>query len=138
LREVLGESHSRRIGTMVHSIIRRGFAHGLIAMEEDIHTATFALRDFMNENVYTNPTAKGEERKAAQMLTQLYEFFATAPEKMPPGYRKIAEQEGGARATADFIADMTDRYAIDMYRELFIPKLWRDPISVDVGEVGYD
>ena len=83
------------------------------------------MRDFLTENVYTNPIAKGEEGKAERMLERLYEYFVTSPQELPSSYVLRLESESVERCVADYIADMTDRYAMNLFGKLFVPELWR-------------
>ncbi len=127
LREILGERHSDRINTMVMSIIRESTDKPEIKMENDIQEAADALRKFLFENVYRNPIAKGEEGKAQDMLMYLFDYYAKHPDKLPELYRKRCEIDTVERCACDFIAGMTDRYAIEVYSDLCIPKVWRGP-----------
>ena len=127
LRESLGETHSKRINTMVSSIIKVSADKPCIVMEPEIQTATDELREFLFERVYRNPVAKSEESKAKEMLTRLFEYYVSNPDKLPRFYRENCESEGVERCACDFISGMTDRYAIEAYSELYIPKVWRGP-----------
>ena len=127
IRKILGNAHSERINTMVNSIIRESADKPYIRMEEQIQTAADGLREFLFERVYRNPVAKSEESKAQEMLIRLFEYYVRHPEKMPPLYRDNCESEGGERCVCDFIAGMTDRYAIEVYSSLYIPKVWKGP-----------
>ena len=124
LREILGETHSRRINTMVASVIEASTDTNEIRMMPEIQTATDRLRTFLFENIYTSRVVKGEEGKAKEMLGQLFVHFAEHPEQMPELYRRNLEAEGVKRCVCDFISGMTDRYAIDTYKKLFIPHVW--------------
>jgi dGTPase len=125
LRMVLGEKHSVRINTMVTSIIEASEGKNEIKMTPEVQEATDKLRAFLFENVYLNPVAKSEEVKAQSMLTELFEYFVKHPEKMPELYTRNLEAEGVRRCVCDYISGMTDRYAIELYNELFIPRMWR-------------
>ncbi len=127
LRKRLGEKHSDRINTMVMSVIRASTDKPFIAMEEDIQEAANSLREFLFEKVYRNPIAKGEEGKAQDMLMYLFDYYAKHPDKLPELYRKRCEIDSVERCACDFIAGMTDRYAIEVYSDLCIPKVWRGP-----------
>ena len=124
LREILGETHSERINTMVSSIIRASTDKPTIAMESDIQEATDRLRAFMFDAVYTNSVAKAQDGRAKELLAQLFHHFVKYPEEMPAFYQSNIEADGVARCVCDFISGMTDRYAIDTYKELFIPRVW--------------
>ena len=126
LREILGETHGERINTMVSSVIKATYECGLdhIAMQDGIRQATDALRSFLFERVYTNPMAKGEEAKADLMLAQMYDHFVSHPDELPREFLGTVETEGIPRAVADYISGMTDRYAINKFKKLFVPDVW--------------
>ena len=121
--DVVGRSHSARINTMVTSVIN-ATERGVITMEPDVLDATLRLHDLMFELVYHNPVAKGEEGKAMQMVKNLFAYLSSHPEKIPQEYQTIAAEEGVERAAVDFIAGMTDRYAVGIYKDYFIPESW--------------
>lgn len=127
LRSILGETHSSRINTMVSSIIRESAGKPVIAMEPHIQEATDSLRGFLFERVYRNPVAKSEESKAQELLMRLFEYYVGNPDKLPSFYRNNIDRDGVERCACDFISGMTDRYAIEAYSELYIPKVWRGP-----------
>ncbi len=125
LREVLGHTHGDRINTMVNSVVRASMNRPEIGMESHVAEATAQLRAFLFERVYTNPIAKGEEAKSKELLIRLFEHYVRNPDGMPPLYRNNVEEEGVERCVCDFLAGMTDRYAIETYRSLFVPNVWR-------------
>ena len=125
LRKTLGETHSERINTMVTAVIKASFDQPKISMTPEIGEATEELRQFMFKNVYLNPVAKSEEGKAKALLLRLYEYYTEHPEKMPEQYVRGVDNEGVERCVADFISGMTDRYAIEKFKELFVPEVWR-------------
>ena len=125
LREILGDKHGERINNMVTSVIEASLDKDEIAMTPEVQEATDKLRKFLFENVYLNPVAKSEENKAQAMLVQLFEYFVKHPEKMPDLYVGNIADEGVERCVCDYISGMTDRYAIELYNELFIPRMWR-------------
>lgn len=125
IREILGETHSIRINTMVMSTIRASEGKNDILMEPEVQDAADRLRAFLFDSVYRNPLAKGEESKAQELVARLFEYYVSHPEKLPGVYRKELEDEPVERCVCDFISGMTDRYAIEIYRQLFIPEVWR-------------
>ena len=125
LRMILGESHSERITTMVTSIIRESTDSPEIKMSAGVQAATDELRAFLFEKVYRNPIAKGEEGKAKDLLERLFEYYVKHPDKMPKLYNLRREIDPTERRVCDFISSMTDRYAIELHAELYIPKVWR-------------
>ena len=125
LLKTLGRGPSERINTMVYSVIKASADSDKIAMTPEEGSATDELRAFLFRNVYTNPIAKGEEEKAKVLLEELYDHFVRYPEKLPSHYNKIMEVEGVPRAVCDYISSMTDRFAIDLYTDLFVPAVWK-------------
>ena len=125
LRQILGEQHGERINTMVTSIIRASEGKPRICMETDIQEATDALREFLFARVYRDNAAKDEEVKARAMLAQLFEYFVEHSEALPIDYLETISKESVERAVCDYLSGMTDRYAIELYRDLFIPEVWR-------------
>ena len=123
--QVLGFTHGERINALVVDVIRASRDQDSIRQSEEAGEAMSLLREFMFENVYTNPMAKGEEGKARDLVKYLYTHFTAHVEKMPEEYRRIAEQEGAERAACDYISGMSDRYAVSLCEELLIPKFWQ-------------
>lgn len=130
LRSVLGQTHSERIDVMVKSIVRctsENFDRDVceVSMEPKIYEATHELREFLFKNVYFNPTAKSEETRACDMLKELYSYYCANANNLPDEYKKcIKEGVSVNRAVCDYIAGMTDRYAVLTFTNLFIPKKW--------------
>ena len=119
---ILGRSKSARITTIIRSIVENSGA--AIQMSSEVWQAHLRLQAFMFEEVYTNPVAKGEEGKAEEIVKALYGYFLQSPARLPEEYRLDLEKYGSARAVCDYIAGMTDHYAVDLYRDLYIPKFW--------------
>ncbi|MBQ4564721.1 MAG: deoxyguanosinetriphosphate triphosphohydrolase [Oscillospiraceae bacterium] len=125
IRQVLGESHRDRINTLVTNMISHTLLTDELGMDAEVEQAMQALREFMFERVYRNPKAKGEEAKARRILQQLYEFYVKNPDKLPPDFRPQLDFDGMERTVCDYIAGMTDKYAMYKYDELFIPMAWQ-------------
>ncbi len=125
LISTLGKGHGERINNMVSSVITASKEQNCIKMTEEIGQATNELRTFLFNNVYHNKIAKGEEDKAIEMLRILFEYFVKHPNEMPAIYQKNLENESIERCVCDYVASMTDRYAIDLFRELYVPAMWR-------------
>lgn len=120
--KVLGHSKSARITTLITSIIDNGVEN--IAIPDEQQKAFTLLNDFMYANVYKNSIAKAEESKAKMLVERLYKYFLKNPDKLPEEFKKIMAKTNADRAVCDYIAGMTDSYAIDVYEDLFIPKGW--------------
>lgn len=124
LRQRLGERHSQRINRLVSGLIEYGLETGGIGLPPQMEEAMDALRAFMFQAVYKNPQAKGEEQKGVDVLKALYRYFEEHPEAMPNEYLEIAFEDDVPTAVCDYVAGMTDRYAIGKYQDIFIPKGW--------------
>ena len=122
--DVLGDRQSSRINTMVAAIIDGSLNQPAIIMTKEVEEAMLALRQFLFANVYRNPIVKGEDDKAKQLLIQLFEYFKKYPEKMPATYSGNIDRDGVDRCVCDFIAGMTDRYAVRTYESIFMPEVW--------------
>ncbi len=122
--QVLGTSHSQRLNTLITDVIETSQGKNDILQSEEKREAMGALRSFMFDSVYLNPVAKGEEGKAQEMIRSLFEYYLAHLDQLPPEYQDIRETEGRERAVCDYIAGMTDAYAVERYQELFIPKAW--------------
>ena len=82
------------------------------------------LNDFMFRSVYFNPVAKGEEGKAQELIYRLFEYYVKHPDLLGEEYKEIWQKEGRERAVCDYVAGMTDAFAVEIYQDLFIPKSW--------------
>ena len=121
---VLGQTHSQRIDTLVCDMILTSREAEQISLSPKVEKALDDLRAFMFENVYFNPEVKGEEVKAKDMLKRLYEHYYNHPETLPADYEPQLSFDGMEQTVCDYIAGMTDNYAVDKYTELFIPMGW--------------
>jgi dGTPase len=121
---VLGRTSSERINTMVTDVVIRTHEADLseVRMSPEILTATLELRSFLFEAVYENPRATAEFEKAAGILGGLWDRLLDRPE--PYLDKTTMEAEGLPAAARDFLAGMTDRYAIALFQELFVPRSW--------------
>jgi dGTPase len=124
ITDVLGHTHSTRINTLVTDAIRTSREAGTVMLSPEVDKALRDLRSFMFERVYRNPVAKGQESKAKDMLQRLYEYYITHPEALPEDFHPQLSFDGMERTVCDYIAGMTDNYAVDKYTELFIPAGW--------------
>ncbi|MBQ2420138.1 MAG: deoxyguanosinetriphosphate triphosphohydrolase [Clostridia bacterium] len=123
ITDVLGHTKSARINTMVNSCISNGTDS--IGMEAEVNENADKLLKFLYERVYLNPVAKGEEIKVDDMIKRMFSYYTTNSDKLPSEYDYIREKDGVERATLDYIAGMTDRYAVLLFSEMYIPKSWQ-------------
>ena len=122
--DVLGATHRDRINTLVCDVIQTSTEAGTVLLSPKVEEALRDLRSFMFERVYRNPVAKGEESKAKVMLKRLYEYYVNHPEALPEDFQPQLSFDGMERTVCDYIAGMTDNYAVDKYTQLFIPMGW--------------
>lgn len=125
IQRILGDSHSQRINTLVCDMILTSMETKQICLSDSVQQALNDLRSFMFEKVYRNPVAKGEESKAQEMLQRLYHYYYEHPEALPADFQPQMSFEGMERTVCDYIAGMTDNYAVYKYTELFVPSGWR-------------
>ena len=124
---ILGHSKKERLNNMIMDMVRQSKDKPDIVMSEEIGEAMRGLRSFMFENVYSNPVAKGEEKKVKTMLKTLYAYYLEHQEQMPEEYLwLIREKEQKAqRVVCDYIAGMSDQYSVTKFEELFVPVFWK-------------
>lgn len=126
-REVLGDSSRQRLDTMVHDVIIHSMNQPEIKMSKEIEKAVAGLRRFMFEQVYQNPKAKGEEDKAVHLIKQLYVYYIEHLELLPLQYSQSIGITGEKeQIVCDYIAGMTDNYAVKKYEEYFVPAAWKN------------
>lgn len=121
--EILGSTKNERITSLISSVIQHGSES--IDFQPEIRKAHDDLKNFMFEKVYTNSEAKKEDGKAEMLIKKLYEYFRDNIDKLPEQYRKIASETDADRAVCDYISGMSDKYAVDLYTEIFVPKFWK-------------
>ena len=121
---ILGENQRDRINTLVCDMIFTSREAGSICMTPQIQKALADLRSFMFARVYHNPVAKGEESKARDMLQMLFRFYVDHPEQLPADFQPQLSFGGLGRTVCDYIAGMTDNYAIEKFNEIFVPSGW--------------
>ena len=122
LRQKFGHRGSERINSMVADVVQN--STDTITMSRHATVAFDQLHEFLFRSVYRNPVAKGQESKAVLMLDQMYHHLCANPGLLPGEYETILSREGIKRAVCDYIAGMTDRYAVKIYNDLFVPRGW--------------
>lgn len=121
--EILGDSHSKRIDAMIWAVIKQSMNGDEISMEPEVYKAMMGLRRFMFDNVYISSAAKKEEGKADGIIEGLYNAYIENPSLIPDGFKAA---DGDIHIWArDYIAGMSDPYAVARFTELYIPEFWR-------------
>lgn len=124
---VLGHSVRERLNTMIHDIIHSSLDKPGILMSPGMEEAMQGLRTWMFENVYRSDIPRAEEGKAQRMIVSLYEYYLEHTDKLPEEYLHMMRErnEKRERVVCDYIAGMSDSYAIYQFEELFVPKAWK-------------
>ncbi len=127
-RMVLGNSTKERLNTITHDVITNSMEQSSIQMSEEVEEAMQGLRKFMFDNVYRNPLAKQEEHKAVEMVKNLYGYYMEHVDKLPQEYLRLMELNGDSQEQiiCDYIAGMTDNYAVKTFQEIFVPESWKN------------
>ncbi len=122
---VLGERHSIRIDTMVTDIVAASNAvdaPGVIRMSDAVLAVSNDLRDFLYEQVYDRINAQPETQRVQGIVTTLFEYYVRHPQELPASVTIAAAEDPLERQVTDYVASMTDRYAVELYERLFIPQ----------------
>ncbi len=123
-RTLLGDKNSKRIDTLIRDLVANSAGKSDLAMSPEIYNAMLALRQFMFENVYIGSKAKKEENKVRHIICQMFEYFVKSPNKLPKESRAFLHDYDTQRVVCDYIAGMSDSYAVHTFNELFVPKNW--------------
>lgn len=118
---ILGETHGQRINTLILDVVKESQGKDDLHMSEPVQNAFDNLREFMFEKVYFDAWRKKEEEKCDYVMKMLFDYFMQHPGEMPLEYVQIAYRDGTERAVMDYLACMTDRYALRMFHQLFSP-----------------
>lgn len=125
--DILGHSVRERLNNLIHDIIHNSYEKPEIIMSPDMEQAMQGLRTWMFEHVYKSDIPKAEEGKAQHLIIMLFNYYMEHIEKLPGEFAYLMETRGESteRAVCDYIAGMSDSYAIDKFEELFVPKAWK-------------
>jgi len=125
VRDVLGSTPGERLDHFIHDIVTNSMGKNDIVMSDTVADAMTKIRQFMFDNVYKNPEAKNEEGKAEMLMETLYQHFLKNIDELPEEFLNLlSEGEPREKVVCDYVGAMTDRYAIAMYDEIYIPKSW--------------
>jgi dGTPase len=125
VRSVLGERRGQWLGRLVMDVVESSVDLAVIKMTGNVRVALNTLKDFLSERVYQGPVNAAEIRKAQRLLAELFNYYVDHPDQVSPEYRELMQQgEPALRVVGDFLAGMTDRYAIRLAESLLIPRTW--------------
>ena len=122
--EAIGATHCERINTLVLDILQTSSGKNHVEMSGEISSEFEKLRQFLFDNLYHDSAAKAEEGKAEGVIERLYYHYLKHVSELPPEFTKYIDEDGPDRIAADYIACMTDRYAVRDYTRLFVPADW--------------
>ena len=123
--EILGITFRERINTMILDIIKQSQGVNDIIMSKRIRDAMLGLRNFLFQRVYLEPSTKKEEKKIHNIIESLYDYYLHHVEELPAYLTcQIGQDTTKEQIVCDYIAGMTDHYAVEAYKEIFIPKFW--------------
>jgi dGTPase len=125
LLKILGRTHRERINTLVQNIVKESWQGAQLKMGDIVLDAFNELRDFMYDKVYLSSFLFNETRKAYRIVSELYSFYLRETHLLPLSLRRSIDKEGQERIAVDYIAGMTDRFAINIYKNYFIPEGWK-------------
>jgi dGTPase len=119
---VLGWSHGERIETLITDLVTESEARGEITLSQPVLQALDGLRTFLFDRVYLRKDASTEQKKAIDLVRSLFAYYLEHPEAVPAEY--LATPGDLPTRIADYIAGMTDRFALRTYEQLFLPQSW--------------
>jgi len=121
----IGETHSKRINTLIIDMIRESDERGRITMSPGMTFIFDSFYEFMHKNLYMNMKAKSEEKKVFGIIDGIFRYFCDNPDELPEDYRRVLASDGLMRAVSDYVSGMTDKYAIHVFERLYIPEAWQ-------------
>jgi dGTPase len=125
--DALGDSHANRINTLVCDIVSNSeteFPPGAIRMSSEVQKAANALRGFLFERVYNPLNEQPDTKRAQHVLTALFDYYVADLDRLPEEYRAPNRGDSAERLAVDYIASMTDRFAVELYQQIFVPRYW--------------
>lgn len=126
IQEVIGSSTGERLDHFIHDIVTNSMGKNDIVMSEPVEQAMKQIRQFMFERVYKNPAAKAEESKAEVLMETLYQHYLKHIDDLPEEFLNLlSEGEPRERVVCDYVGAMSDRFAIGVYEDIYIPKSWQ-------------
>lgn len=120
---LFGDRHGDRLSNMIENVVSYSDGKDFVSMDEEHNRELLVLREYMFKHVYRSRSVKKEEdlAKVEVVLTSLYRYFLKNPRKMPKDMYALGKEQGMETAVKDFVAGMTDRYALSLYSDLFVP-----------------
>lgn len=122
--DILGDRHSKRINTLICDVVSNSYNKNDIKMSDEVLKAVSSLRDFLFENVYKSSEKHVEEEKGEHVICEMFKYFINHTQKLPEEYKNFLSSYSKEQVVCDYIAGMSDPYAVALYKELFVPRAW--------------
>lgn len=122
--DILGDRHSKRINTLICDVVSNSYNKNDIKMSDEVLKAVSSLRDFLFENVYKSSEKYVEEEKGEHVIREMFKYFINHTQKLPEEYKNFLSSYSKEQVVCDYIAGMSDPYAVALYKELFVPRAW--------------
>lgn len=127
---VLGRTHRDRINNLVYNLVENSAGKPCITLSAEFEKALDGLRRYMFEHLYTKSEAKTEEVKAKRLIESLFAYFVNSPDELPGLYKNMLKDYDVKTVVCDYIAAMSDRYAVKVFSDIFIPKGWQNTKNI--------
>lgn len=127
---VLGRTHRDRINNLVYNLVENSAGKPYITLSAEFEKALDGLRRYMFEHLYTKSEAKTEEVKAKRLIESLFAYFVNSPDELPGLYKNMLKDYDVKTVVCDYIAAMSDRYAVKVFSDIFIPKGWQNTKNI--------
>ena len=127
---VLGRTHRDRINNLVYNLVENSAGKPYITLSDEFEKALDGLRRYMFEHLYTKSEAKTEEVKAKRLIESLFAYFVNSPDELPGLYKNLLKDYDVKTVVCDYIAAMSDRYAVKVFSDNFIPKGWQNTKNI--------
>ena len=127
---VLGRTHRDRINNLVYNLVENSAGKPYITLSDEFEKALDGLRRYMFEHLYTKSEAKTEEVKAKRLIESLFAYFVNSPDELPELYKNLLKDYDVKTVVCDYIAAMSDRYAVKVFSDIFIPKGWQNSKNI--------
>lgn len=127
---VLGRTHRDRINNLVYNLVENSAGKPYITLSDEFEKALDGLRRYMFEHLYTKSEAKTEEVKAKRLIESLFAYFVNSPDELPGLYKNMLKDYDVKTVVCDYIAAMSDRYAVKVFSDIFIPKGWQNTKNI--------
>ena len=124
----MGDSKGARINNMVCDIVYNSFDKDCVSPSDEFKEGIAGIRQFMFDNLYFVDAVMGNEARSDRMIKMLFDYHTDKAnfDELPVFFRQISERDGIVQAVTDYIASMTDTYAMRLFEKIYLPTIWKD------------